>query len=259
MFTTIYERAAHWVNVYGLRLLVALLVLITGELIIYVIRWWLHRRLQRHTDSTLRPFLSGLGAVILQVCLFLIVIQLLGIRMTIFAAVIGAFGVAAGLALSGTLQNFTSGILILLLKPYTAGDFIMAQGQSGTVQSVQLFYTIVNTPDNRSVIIPNSKLSNEVIINNNRQLKRRIDLELKLSYQYSLTSLKNMILPAVNSMHNTLEDPAPEIYTSTLEPDGWKLLLSVWVDDEDYLQMKYLLNEKILESLKSNGVKLPGM
>src|SRR3954470_10993697 len=137
---------------------------------------------RRQLDSSLQPFLLSLLFTILQVLLLLTAMQIIGIQMTIFAALIGGIGVAAGLALSGTLQNFTSGILILLLKPFRVGDIIIAQGQEGIVQSIQIFYTVVVTYDNRDVIIPNSKLSNDLIINISQEGKRRLDLDIKLPY-----------------------------------------------------------------------------
>ena len=125
--------------------------------------------------------MQGALNILLKILLALALLQVLGIQMTMFAALVGAFGVAAGLALSGTLENFTSGILILLLKPFRVGDNIIAQAQEGTVTSIQLFYTVVLTFDNRTVIVPNSKLSNEVIINLSREGLRRMDIELKLA------------------------------------------------------------------------------
>src|SRR3954470_15622031 len=146
---------------------------------------------RRQLDSSLQPFLLSLLFTILQVLLLLTAMQIIGIQMTIFAALIGGIGVAAGLALSGTLQNFTSGILILMLKPFRVGENIIAQGQEGTVKTIQIFFTVVKTFDNRTVIIPNSKLSNEVIVNLSREGKRRLDIELKFNYGVDFEQVKN--------------------------------------------------------------------
>ena len=134
---------------------------------------------KKQFDSSIQPFLMSLLFAILQIFAVIATMDVVGIRMTIFTVLIGGIGVAAGLALSGTLQNFTSGILILLLKPFRVGDTIIAQGQEGVVRLIQIFYTIVVAYDNKDVIIPNSKLSNDLIINISQEGKRRMDLDIK--------------------------------------------------------------------------------
>jgi len=170
------DRAYDWIISYGPIILIAIVVFFLGQWIIRLLNRELKKVLSgKRVDVTLRPFLLNLFATLLQVVLILGLMQVLGIRMTIFAAVIGAFGVAAGLALSGTFQNFASGILIIMLKPFKVGDNINAQGQEGTVTSIRLFYTVVLTYNNTTVIVPNSKLSNEIIFNLSYEGKRRMD------------------------------------------------------------------------------------
>ncbi|MRG48452.1 mechanosensitive ion channel [Chitinophaga sp. SYP-B3965] len=254
------QNAYNWIELNGLRIIIAMVILIGGQwLILFIKRWFLKKLHKRGTDNTLRPFFTGLIAAVLQVGLVLVVIQLLNIQLTIFAALIGAIGVAAGLALSGTLQNFTSGVLILMLKPYEAGDIIVAQGQTGEVSSIQLFNTIIITADNKYVIIPNSKLSNEVIINNSRSSNRRIDIELKLSYAYSLEQVKPLILKEAVDMQNLTREPPAIVSVSGLEPDGWKLVVYAWVDSDLYDETRFELHERMIVALKRGGIKLPGM
>src|SRR6478672_7756185 len=143
------------------KVLFGLVIVAVGLWLISLLKKWLtNHLLKKKVNSSVRPFLVNLSIVTLQILLGLAFMQIVGIQMTAFAALLGAFGVAAGLALSGTLQNFTSGVLILLLKPFRVGDNIIAQGQEGTVHSIEIFYTIVTTFDNRSVIVPNGKLLN---------------------------------------------------------------------------------------------------
>src|SRR5206468_11933141 len=145
-FQKLYDRAYNWILTFGPRIIIAIIILFVGLWLIKVFKKWLFNFLKRrHVDPSICSFLRGLVSIVLQVLLLLGLMQILGIQMTIFAAVIGAFGVAAGLALSGTLQNFASGVLILLLKPYRVGDNITTQGQEGTVTSIQLFYTVILT------------------------------------------------------------------------------------------------------------------
>jgi small conductance mechanosensitive channel len=175
-----YNRLYDWIIVFGPKLIFGILTLIIGLWLIKVIMRWVHHGMHRKgVDPTAKPFLQSLIGVALRVLLILGVMQILGMEMTLFTALVGAFGVAAGLALSGTLQNFASGIIILLVKPFVVGDNIVTQGLEGTVRSIQIFYTFVTTFDNRTVIVPNSKLSNEIIINISREGSRRLDIEIK--------------------------------------------------------------------------------
>src|SRR3954452_4412404 len=172
-----YDQAYAWILKVGPKILIGVVVIFIGLWFIRLLRKWLtNHLLTKGVTSSIRPFLVNLTITALQILLILGFMQIVGIEMTMFSVVIGAFGVAAGLALSGTLQNFTSGILILLLKPFRVGENIIAQGQEGTVTSIQIFYTILLTYDNKDVIIPNSKLSNELIVNLSQEGKRRLDL-----------------------------------------------------------------------------------
>ena len=179
----LYTRAYDWLFNFGPRMVIALVLLVVGFWLIKNMLKWIDRLMTKRTvDASLRPFFISMLNIGLMILLVLSTMQILGIELTIFAALVGAFGVAAGLALSGTLQNFTSGILILLLKPFEVGDIIIAQGQEGIVSYIRIFYTVVTSFDNRTIIIPNSKLSNEVIVNLSREGKRRLDVEMKLSF-----------------------------------------------------------------------------
>jgi small conductance mechanosensitive channel len=206
-----------------------------------------------------RPFLDGLVSVILQVLLVLLLMQIVGIQLTLFAAVVASFGVAAGLALSGTLQNFASGVLILLLRPYKIGDNIVTQGQEGTVSSIQLFYTVVISYDNKTIIVPNSKLSNEVIINLSRKGTRRIDIELKFNYGIDADQVKKIIADVILSSKELSTEPAHRVAISSLEPDGYRLLMNAWTSAHGFNDAKFALQEKLVAALKQSGIKLPGM
>lgn len=214
---------------------------------------------RRQLDGSFQPFLLSLIITVMQVLLILGCMQVLGVEMTIFTALVGAFGVAAGLALSGTLQNFTSGILILLLKPYTVGDNIVAQGHDGIVSSIQLFYTVMVTRDNRTVIIPNSKLSNEVIINISKMGKRRMDVEMKFNYGYDFEHIRSIIDKTLNASPLVENQPEPKIGISALDPDGFKVVINGWVAAFEFEDKKYEVQQKLVSDLKLAGVKLPGM
>ncbi len=259
-FDDFYLKGYNWFLRYGPRTLMALLLLFVGFWLIGKIKNWLHNSLdKREIDPSLRPFLLSVSVIFLQGLLVLAAMQVMGIQMTIFAAFIGAFGVAAGLALSGTLQNFTSGVLILILKPFRVGDNIIAQGQEGTVASIQIFYTIVTTFDNRTVILPNSKLSNEVIVNLSREGMRRLDVELKFAFTIPFEQVKAILAKTVEANKDLLKNPAYRIGVSSVDPDGYKVMVNTWVNAYGYQDIKLQLQERIVGDIISAGIKLPGM
>ena len=255
-----YLKGYNWMLRYGPRALIALLLLFIGFWVITKIKGLLHNSLEKRSiDPSLRPFLLSVSVLLLQGLLVLAAMQVVGVQMTIFAAFVGAFGVAAGLALSGTLQNFTSGVLILILKPFRVGDNIIAQGQEGTVSSIEIFYTIVTTFDNRTVILPNSKLSNEVIVNLSREGIRRLDVELKFNFTVPFQNVHNILEQTINENKELLKQPAFRIGVSSIEPDGYKVMINTWIKPHGFQDIKLQLQQKIIDDLINKGVKLPGL
>lgn len=256
----LYDKALDWVLIMGPRIVAALLVLIAGLWLIRIFKRWTRRRIEKRAiSSTLAPFLQSLVIAALYILLVLLLMQILGLRMTLFAAIIGGMTVAAGLALSGTMQNFASGILILLLKPFRIGDNIVTQGQEGTVTAIEIFYTVITTFDNKIVIVPNSKLSNEIIINTSREGKRRMDIEFKLNYGIDMEKVRYIIEGVVREDKDILEQPEPRIGVSMLDPDGYKVMVNAWVKPHGFQDERMGLQEKIIDAIKQAGIKLPGM
>ncbi len=239
-----------WILLHGGKILLAVVIFIIAQWLIRLLRRWIRKlMIKEDVDATLQPFLLSLISIVLQLLMIFALMDIVGVKVTIFTALIGAFGVAAGLALSGTLQNFMSGILILLLKPYRVGDNITAQGQSGIVTSIQIFYTVVLTFDNRTVIIPNSKLSNEVIVNTSMEGKRRLDVEMKFNYGIAYSKVKDVLQRTLSEHKNVLKDPDIRIGISSLEPDGYKVMINVWLQAHGFIDTKLVLQEKILDEL----------
>lgn len=255
-----YDHLYDWIIRYGPRFVIGLIVLLAGLwLVNRLLAWWHSGLHKKNVDPSLKPFLVSLVGIALRVLLILGVMQIMGIGMTLFATVIGALGVAAGLALSGTLQNFASGVLILLLKPYTVGDSIVSQGFEGIVSSIQIFYTILTTFDNRTVIIPNSKLSNDIIVNVSREGNRRLDIDLKFANNIDLDQVKKIINETIDKDENILAEPKRRIGVNLLDPDGYHLLVSVWVNAHGFVDTRMKLQENIIEDIKMAGIKIPGM
>ncbi|MBC7391305.1 MAG: mechanosensitive ion channel [Opitutaceae bacterium] len=247
-----YDKSLDWILLHGPKILTGIVILIIGQWLIKVIKNWLGNFfIRQNVNASLAPFLLSLIATSLQVLLIVAVMQVMGIQMTIFAAIIASFGVAAGLALSGTLQNFACGVLILLLRPFKVGDNILAQGQDGIVSSIQIFYTILTTFDNKTVIIPNGKLSNELIINLSRQGKRRLDIQVKFPFTSDLLKIQEVIKLTVDKTENLLKDPSINIGVSSIEPDGFIVIVEVWVDALNYNQIKNAFQQQLLLDFKA--------
>lgn len=256
----LWDKFYDWLIATGPKIILAIVVFLIGQWLIRLVRRKMMSNMQRKSmNPSLQPFLRSLVYGILQILLILLVIQVAGYPLTIFATLVGALGVAAGLALSGTLQNFTSGILILIMKPYTVGDNIIAQGQEGTVSDIRVFYTTLTTYDNRTVIIPNSKLSNELIINLSAEGKRRLDIEIKLPFTVDYKQAESIIRDLLEKTEAVKKDPAPRIGVSTIEPDGYKLILNAWIEAHGFHDVRLKLQEAIIDQLKQQGIKLPGL
>jgi small conductance mechanosensitive channel len=205
---------------------------------------------RRNVNASLRYFLLNLVVISLQIFLIVIALQAAGVQLTFFTAIVAGLSVAAGLALSGTLQNFVSGILILVLRPYNVGDTVIMQGQQGTVTSIQLFYTIVTTFDNKTIIVPNGQLSNNVVINLSREGKRRIDIELKFPYKTDEEAIKKAVHDILPSVEGILRDPEVRIGVINLEADKYTLAIQVWTQAHGYEDTRMALQERVMEVLK---------
>jgi small conductance mechanosensitive channel len=258
--TKLYDKAYDWVLDIGPKIVIGLIILFIGLWFIKVLTGRLRAQMsKRKVHSSLQPFFLSVAITSLYVLLIILVMSIVGFQLTIFTTIIGAFGVAAGLALSGTLQNFAGGVLILLLKPFDLDDNIIAQGQDGIVTSIQIFYTVLLTFDSKTVIIPNGKLFNEVIVNVTREGKRRLDFEIKLGYAANVEQVKTIIWNAIKSTANILPDPRNRVGVVALEVDGVKFVVNVWINPADFMVSKLALHEKIITDLVAGGIKLPGL
>lgn len=255
-----YDKAIDWVILKGPTILIGISLLFLGLWLIRVFsRWITNRLVHKDMDPSIKPFFISLSVTALRILLFFTVMQFIGIQMSVFAALIGALGVAAGLALSGTLQNFASGVLILLLKPFKVGDNIIAQGQEGTVTDIEIFYTKVTTYDHRTVVVPNGKLSNEVIINYSANGSRRLDIEVKFSYGIDFDQLKKLVNEVIDESTDILKNPERRIGVSLLEESGYKVMISIWLNVHGFNDAKLKFQELLVKKLKGSGLPLPGI
>lgn len=204
---------------------------------------------------SLRSFLSGIVKVILYIVVVLIIIQVLGINTTSIVAMLASAGLAVGMALSGTLQNFAGGVMILFLKPYRVGDYIDAQGEEGTVSKIGLFSTEIRTVDNRVIYIPNSTISTSVIDNYSMGEMRRVDWTVSAEYGTDATKLREVLMTLLRADSRIVEEPAPVVYVTELTEGSVKFSARGWVRNADYWDVKFDMNERIYNELGKQGIK----
>lgn len=208
-------------------------------------------------DSSLQPFLMSLISIMLRIMLVISVLSMLGIEMTSFIAILGAAGLAVGMALSGTLQNFAGGVIILLFKPYKVGDFIEAQGYTGTVSAIQIFNTILKTPDNKTVIIPNGGLATSSLTNYTAEETRRVDWKVGIAYGDDADKAKAVMLRLCEADERILKDPAIFVAVSELGDSSVNFALRAWVNVPDYWNVYFDMNEKIYKTFAQEGLNIP--
>jgi len=253
-----YQLFHVWLVTKGPKYVAGIIIFFIGLWFIKFLRTRLRdRMLKKGVHSSLQPFFLSLTITSLYVLLVVWVMNIMTWEMTVFTTIIGAFSVAAGLALSGTFQNFAGGILILLLKPFELDDSIVAQGQDGRVTSIQMFYTVLITADNKTVIIPNGKLFNEVIVNITREGRRRLDFEIKIAYANDLDKVKTIIDAAISSNRELLTEPAARVGIISMEIDSVRIAINVWVEPANFLTAKMALQEKIFKDFSANGIAFP--
>ncbi|VVO72899.1 mechanosensitive ion channel family protein [Pseudomonas fluorescens] len=242
---------------YGSRVLLAVITLGIG--------WWLINKVTqklggllalRNADLALQGFISSLANIILKVLLIVSVASMIGVETTSFVAAIGAAGLAIGLALQGSLANFAGGVLILLFRPFRIGDWIEAQGVAGTVDSIQIFHTVLRTGDNKTVIMPNGNLSNGIITNTNRQPTRKVVFDVGVDYEADLQTARQVLLDLAKD-ERVMQDPAPQAVISTLGDSSITVSLRVWVKTADYWDVMFMLNEQSRDRLKAAGIDIP--
>lgn len=243
---------------YTPKVLMAMAVLIIGLLIIKVFVNTTKKVLtKKEVDITLQKFLINLLNWVLRILLFITVVAKLGIETTSFAAIIAAAGLAIGLALQGSLANFAGGILIIIFKPIKIGDFIEAQGVSGSVKEIEIFTTKLNTTDNKEIIIPNGALSNGNIVNYSTEATRRVDFTFGVGYNSDIKKTKEIIFSVINSHPLVLKEPATAVNLSELGDSSINFFTRGWVKKEDYWTVKFDVLEQTKEALDAAGIDIP--
>ena len=252
------EKAGGFLTTYGLRLLGAIVALVIGLWIIKIIVRSIRKGLDKgKMDDSLKPFITSLVTITLKTLLVISVLGMMGIQMTSFIAIIGAAGLAVGLALSGTLQNFAGGAMILLFKPFKVGDFIKVQGFAGSVKEIQIFNTILNTSDKQTIIIPNGGLATGSMINFSTEPRRRVDWTFGIGYGDDFDKAKSVLLKLISEDSRILKDPEPFIALAELGDSSVNLTVRVWVNSADYWGVFFDMNEKVYKSFAKESLNIP--
>ena len=254
----ILKKVLETVALYGPKLLGGIAVLIVGGFVIKAINKSVVKILdKRKIDPSLAPFLKGIVSILLKVLLFISVMAMVGVEMISFTALIGAAGLAVGMALSGTLQNFAGGAMILVFKPFRVGDFIDAQGYMGTVSEIQIFNTHLKTVDNKTIIIPNGGLSTGSMTNFSAEPQRRVDWTFGIGYGDDVDKAKLVLKRLCDADERILKDPEVFIAISELGDSSVNFVVRAWVNAADYWGVFFAMNETVYKTFEKEGLNIP--
>jgi small conductance mechanosensitive channel len=252
------DQVYMWLIDNGMKFIGALLFLIIGFWITKIIVKQIAKIMaKRNVDAGLVTFLRSFLGIALKAMIIVSVMGMVGIEMTSFIAILGAAGLAVGLAFQGTLSNFAGGVMILIFKPFKVGDYVEAQGFAGSVKEIQIFNTILTTVDNKIIIIPNGGLANGSMTNYTQQATRRVDWKFGVAYGSDYKKVREIILNIVNSDKRVLKDPEIFIGLGEMADSSVNIVTRVWTKTEDYWGVFFDVNEKIYETFNKEGIEIP--
>ena len=257
-FSDILSMLAEWGIEIAAKVAIALAIYFVG-------RWLIGRLVKivnkvcekRGVEISLQQFFKNMIKVVLYICLALTVIGILGIDTTSLITMFVSASLAIGMALSGTMQNFAGGVMILLLRPYRIGDYVEAQGQAGTIKEISLFNTVITTVDNKIIYVPNSSISTGIINNYSQAATRRVDWNITISYGDDVEVARRVLIEMMNSDKRVMQDPAPVVYLTSLGDSAVNISARAWVDNADYWGVYFDLNERIYNELPKHGLHFP--
>lgn len=257
-FSDILAMLAEWGVEIAAKIAIALAIYFVG-------RWLIGRLVKvvnkvcvkRGVEISLQQFFQNMIKVVLYICLALTVIGILGINTTSLVAMFASASLAIGMALSGTMQNFAGGVMILLLRPYRIGDYVEAQGQAGTIKEISLFNTVITTVDNQTIYVPNSSISTGIINNYSQAATRRVDWNISIAYGADFEAVRCVLIEILNSDKRVKQDPAPVVYLTSMGESAVNISARAWVDNADYWGVFFDLNERIYKALPERGFNFP--
>jgi len=248
----------NWLSVYSLKVVAAILVLIIGK--------WIARKISKiigvvleknNVDVTLVGFLTNITYYALLIMVVIAAAGQLGINTTSFLTIVGAAGLAVGLALKDSLSNFASGVMLILFRPFQVGDIVTAGGVTGKVEQITIFTTVINTPDNQRVIVPNGAVTSDVITNVNANPTRRVDMVFGIGYDDDISQAKKILIDLLDADSRVLKDPAPVVAVSELADSSVNFIVRPWVNSADYWGVYLDLHEKVKVTFDEAGISIP--
>lgn len=242
----------------GKSIVVAVVTYFVGKALISLVNRMLSGMMERrNVDPAIQSFTKSLANILLMILLVISVVSALGVNTTSFAALLASGGVAVGMALSGNLQNLAGGIVILLFRPFKVGDYIEAQGTGGTVGEIQIFHTILTTPDNKKIYLPNGALSSGNITNYSKEPLRRVDFTVAVEYGEDIDKVRKALKDILDKDERVLQEPAPVIVLGALADSSVNITVRVWVKSENYWNVFFQTNETIYNEFNRQGINFP--
>lgn len=252
------DLLAEWLAAYGLKVIGAIVILVVGRIIVGIIASMVNRLLRRAgTDETLAKFLTSMTRIGLLIFVVLAAINTLGVETTSFVAIIGAAGLAIGFALQGSLANFASGVMLIIFRPFKTGDFVEIAGTMGTVDAIHIFSTVLKTPDNKTIIVPNSGVTGSNITNYSANETRRVDLVFGISYDDDIRKAKEILQQILEADSRVLKDPGPVVAVSELAASSINFVVRPWVKTSDYWDVYFSITEKVKLTFDEQGISIP--
>lgn len=252
------DQAVSWITIYGMQVLGAVAILIIGWIVAGIVRGSVMRLLRRtDTDEAIVTFAGSLTKVLILVFAVIAALAKFGIETTSLVAVLGAAGFAIGFALQGSLSNFAAGVLVLVFRPFKVGDYIDAAGTAGSVKEIQLFNTILATPDNVKVIVPNGQIYGNVIKNYAGYDTRRVDFVFGIGYGSSMDKAYEILKKILAEEKRILDEPAPQIAVSELADSSVNFVVRPWVKKEDYWSVKFDITQRVKQEFDANDIEIP--
>ena len=254
----VWNTIVNWCLNVGIKVVIALVLLIISFKVINLITKKMYKRLQKkNADETIARVSTQCLRVALKVIILACLIGYVGIETASISAVIASIGIGISLAVQGTLANFAGGVIIIIMRPFKIGDYIVSNGEEGTVEDIKLFYTHIITTDNRAVVIPNGALANNVIVNNTAKETRRVDIIASVPYGSDINKVREILKGVCSKNELVFQDPAPFVELKEMSESSLDFTVRAWCNRGDYWTVKFALNEAIVNELNENGIEIP--
>ena len=254
----ILGKLNEWLVLYGPKLLAAVAIFIIGRIMLGILIGVIRKIMNKaNVDTTLTKFLLSLLKILLLTVIIIAALEALGVETTSFIAILGAAGLAIGFALQGSLSNFAAGVMLIIFRPFKAGDFVEAGGVSGIVEEIRIFNTVMRTADNKEIIIPNGNIMNSNIINYSAKETRRVDLVFGIGYTDDIKKAKEILHRLVKADSRILADPEPIIAVGELAESSVNFVVRPWVKSEDYWNVYWNLTEQVKLTFDAEGISIP--